>query len=360
MAFNSLNLASRRCFVQSKSLFSVWHKTVMPVVAHSNLKRKSVEGSFVLNGRAFSTLTVNSKTIREVKADDTREFLSRYDTVMLDCDGVLWEIDHVTPIPGIPQAMNDLRETGKQVLFVTNNSIPGRNELVDKFQQYGFKGCFEEIFTVSYAAAVYLKNVAKVKGSVYAMGTPGMEIELKELGLKYHGFGPETEKPTRDNDKLLAMKFHDDVDAVLVGFDEYFNYIKMYKAASYLTKESCLFLATNKLEGGIMIGPNRRQPITAAMVQAVSVAAKREPTLVGKPDVHMYTCIKTMYPNIDKSRTLMVGDSVRADIAFAKEIGVDSALVLSGTSSLSSIQENPGLEPDFILQSLAVLGSSYP
>ncbi|XP_046574755.1 glycerol-3-phosphate phosphatase-like [Haliotis rubra] len=319
---------------------------------------KSAEGSYDFNGRTFSTLTVNSKTIHEVKADDTREFLSKYDTVMLDCDGVLWETDHVTPIPGIPQAMSVLRETGKQVLFVTNNSIPGRNFLVDKFQRYGFKGSFEEIFTVSYAAAVYLKNVAKIQGSVYAMGTPGMEMELKELGLKYHGFGQETDKPTRDNDELLAMTFHDDVDAVLVGFDEYFDYIKMYKAASYLTKESCLYVATNKLEGGVMIGPNRRQPITAAMVQAVSVAAKREPTLVGKPDTHMYQCIQAMYPNIDKSRTLMVGDSVKADIGFAKEIGVDSALVLSGGSSLASVQDNPGLEPDFLLQSLAVLGSS--
>ncbi|XP_071114332.1 glycerol-3-phosphate phosphatase-like [Haliotis cracherodii] len=358
MAFNTINYASRRWFVRSRSLYNVLHRCGIPVIAQSSTKEKCLGGSVVLNGRAFSTLTINNKNIQEVKANDTRDILFKYDTIMLDCDGVLWETDHVTQIPGIPQAMSGLRTAGKQILFVTNNSIPGRNALVDKFQQYGFKGSFEEIFTVSYAAAVYLKNVANIQGSIYAIGTPGMEFELKELGLKYFGFGPETEEPTRDNDKLLAMKLHDDVDAVLVGFDEYFDYIKMYKAASYLTKASCLYLATNKLEGGVMIGPNRRQPITAAMVQAVSVAAKREPTLVGKPDRHMYQCIQAMYPSIDRSRTLMVGDSVKADIGFAKEIGVDSALVLSGAASLATIEDNPGLEPDYVLQSLAVLGSS--
>ncbi|XP_041353928.1 4-nitrophenylphosphatase-like [Gigantopelta aegis] len=305
-----------------------------------------------ISSAQYSTAAGNGPL--EVTRENSREILEKYDTLLIDCDGVLWKIDHVTPLPGIQETMSRLRDTRKQILFVTNNSMHGREMYVDKFRKYGFEARGSEVFCVAYAAAIYLKTVAKISKAVYVSGSRGMQSELEQAGIDAFGFGPDRDQTTDDVEQLLQMEFRDDVEAVLVGFDIHFSYNKIYKAASYLTSPDCLYLATNSLETGPLISINRRQPVTGTMVAAISAASKREPLVIGKPSCHMFECIQTMYPTIDKSRTLMIGDSLRADIQFAQNNGIDSALVLTGVAGLQMVKDT-GILPTYYMQSIAVL-----
>ena len=44
------------------------------------------------------------------------------------------------------------------------------------------------------------------------------------------------------------------------------------------------------------------------MVNAVATAAGREPIVMGKPHPMMFETVKKKYPQVDPSRTLMIGD----------------------------------------------------
>ncbi|XP_076444674.1 glycerol-3-phosphate phosphatase-like [Babylonia areolata] len=330
------------------SIISVSKKTKR-TVNNVRLKSSSVGNDNVL---------VNETEIKEVTSRNAAQVLEKYDTILLDCDGVLWRTDHITHLPGIVAAMDTLQALGKQILFVTNNSMHARHAYIDKFHQHGFHAPVEDVFCVAYASAVYLQTIIHVSGSVYVIGSPGMSEELSLAGITNFGLGPDPDPVYHNIQDLLEVPLRDDVQAVLVGYDKHFSLNKLFKACSYLSDKKCLYLATNDKEKSVHVSPGRCQPLTGAIVDCVTSAAKRQPEVLGKPDTHLFDCIQATHPGVDRRRCLMIGDSVPVDMGLARAVGMDSALVLTGASSLHTLPSHPGLEPTYFMQSLAVLGAS--
>lgn len=80
--------------------------------------------------------------------EKVKEFLDSFDTVLTDCDGVLWLEDKA--IEGSPQVLNKLRELGKKIFFVTNNSTKLREDIRNRATKLNFncsKVCFMLIKT---------------------------------------------------------------------------------------------------------------------------------------------------------------------------------------------------------------------
>lgn len=94
-----------------------------------------------------------------VKINDkctAKSLLDSVDYILTDCDGVLY-LNNQT-IPGTPELFDKLREMGKKILFVSNNSTRSRLELQVKFEKMGFRVSLDEIFVTSYVAAEYFKS----------------------------------------------------------------------------------------------------------------------------------------------------------------------------------------------------------
>lgn len=67
---------------------------------------------------------------------DVKLWLDSFDTVLTDCDGVIWVENN--PLPGATDVINRFLSVGKKLFFVTNNSTKTRPEFVEKATKLGF------------------------------------------------------------------------------------------------------------------------------------------------------------------------------------------------------------------------------
>lgn len=180
-----------------------------------------------------------------------KQLLESVDSVLFDCDGVIWRGDQA--IPGAPEVINLLKKNGKKVFFVTNNSTKTRKMYADKMTTLGFNVTEEEVFGTAYCSAMYLKTVCKLDGKVYLIGSNAMKQELEAVGIQQTGVGPDHISGKQID--WANVPLDPEVKAVVVGFDEHFSYMKLNRALQYLSQHGCLFVGTNRdtrlpLEGG--------------------------------------------------------------------------------------------------------------
>ncbi|KAK4886584.1 hypothetical protein RN001_002855 [Aquatica leii] len=293
----------------------------------------------------------------QLTKDEINEFLNSFDTVLTDCDGVLWLNNNVIDKANL--VMNRFRELGKKVFFITNNSSKSREEYAIKCKELNFKCDKEEIISSAYLAADYLKNCGFNK-KVYIVGSTGITQELDNVGIKHTDVGPDVHCTTVP--KLIeGIKLDQEIGAVIVGFDEHISFPKILKASSYLNNPDCLFVATNTDEQ-FPLNSEFIIPGTGTMVAAVQTCAGRKPHVVGKPNTYICEALVKEH-NINPKRTLMIGDRCNTDILLGTRCGFQTLLVLTGVTTLNDVmewkqsdsQDEQDLLPDVYLDKLGDL-----
>ncbi|KAJ3604175.1 hypothetical protein NHX12_028916 [Muraenolepis orangiensis] len=300
----------------------------------------------------------------KVRGSQIRHLLEAKDTFLFDCDGVLWHGEKA--VPGAPGVVNTLIGRGKRVFFVTNNSTRPRENYVHKFYRLGFTDVRrEQIFSSSYCSAVYLRDVARVRGQVFVIGGKGIRDELREAGVPF--LQEEEQERRLDVDgqpqpdaTIFNCDLSADVKAVLVGHDDQFTFLKLAKASCYLKDPDCLFLATDN-DPWHPLKDGRILPGSGCLTAALEVATGRKATVIGKPSRFMFECISSQFSGVDPAQCLMVGDRLETDMLFGSNCGLDTMLTLTGVSQMEDAEVYSKSErsteqsfvPDYVVDSIA-------
>nr|TKR90735.1 hypothetical protein D5086_0000230470 [Populus alba] len=278
----------------------------------------------------------------------TQNIRSLFDSVeafLFDCDGVIWKGDKL--IDGVSQTLDWLRSKGKKLVFVTNNSLKSRIQYAKKFHSLGISVAEDEIFSSSFAAAMYLKvNNFPQEKKVYVIGGEGILEELQLAG--YTGLGGPEDGEKRVELKPNSLFEHDkSVGAVVVGIDPRINYYKLqYGTLCIRENPGCLFIATNRDAVGHMTDL-QEWPGAGCMVAAMCGSTEREPIVVGKPSTFIMDFLLQKF-HINTSKMCMVGDRLDTDILFGQNAGCKTLLVLSGVTTQTTLQDpSNSVQPDY-------------
>lgn len=279
-------------------------------------------------------------------ASEFDELVARHDLFLFDCDGVIWHGNE--PIGRAIALIESLQKLGKTCVFVTNNATKSRASFVEKFAKLGVQVAESHVFSGAYAAARYLSN-AGFSRRVYCAGEAGLADELKRAGLRLVEESHLDRLPATPAEAFdPALVPDDDVGAVVIGFNQFFNYrLLAYAHHVLFRKPDNLFIATN-LDPQLP-QKDRLWPGGGALVASLRYSTEREPMVMGKPSVSLLDLIRQEF-DVDPARTVMFGDRLTTDIQFGLNGGTTTVLVLSGVETRATLAEST-IRPHYVMQS---------
>ncbi|XP_019527239.3 uncharacterized protein LOC109399255 [Aedes albopictus] len=294
-----------------------------------------------------------SKHLQNLTIEDKKRFLSSFDYIFTDCDGVLW--NRYEPIEGVGAAIGALKSLGKHVVYVSNNSIRSFENYRKILQQMGHDVDKVDVIQPVTSVIKYLKSV-NFEGLIYAIGTEPFLADLRNAGYEVI-HGPTEVQP--ESLSLIIPKIFDKkpVKAVVVDYDYNCNYPKLLRAELYLKSDpECLLIA-----GGTDHWTSIRQKINVFgpghFVDILEKATGRNAIGLGKPGQQLGVQLKEQFGIRDSRRVLFVGDTITQDVAFGKIAGFQTLLVLTGATKVVDVQSftNQDIVPDYYTESLADL-----
>jgi HAD superfamily hydrolase (TIGR01458 family) len=248
--------------------------------------------------------------------------------LVLDIDGVLYHAGE--PIPGGPEALEEIRQRGYALRFLTNITRRSRATVAERLRAMGYTVDPEEVLTASYLTASYLRR----------LGRPRCWVLLDGDGLQEFG-GVELSQESPDYVVLgdLAESFsYGLLNRVLRALWQGAGFIAMQADPYDLGRE----------------GPTVNVGGWLALLER---ASGRRATLIGKPSpIAFRMALEEL--RATPREAAVVGDRVESDIAGGKNAGMRTILVRTGHFRPQDLEGS--VQPDLVIPSLADLPRHLP
>ncbi len=237
---------------------------------------------------------------------------------LLDMDGTFYLGDRI--IPGSLDFIRRVEETGRDFLFLTNNSSHNAPFYVKRLARMGLQIDRSRILTSGEATCLKLKQLYPGKRA-FVLGNEFLLEEFAEADIPVDMENPEI---------------------VVIGYDTTLDYRKMTAVCDFV-RAGLPYIATHPdfncpTETGFA-------PDIGAIMAFIEASAGRRPELiVGKPNPGIVEAAQ-LRTGLAASRMAMVGDRLYTDIETGLRSGMLSILVMSGETTEEMLR-NSSTVPD--------------
>ena len=240
--------------------------------------------------------------------------LSDVKLFMLDMDGTFYLGNEI--IPGSLEFIDAVVKSGRDYLFLTNNSSHNALHYVKKLAGMGLNVGREKVLTSGEATAAAMRRRFPGK-KAFVLGNDFLLAEIAEAGIVI------------DND---------DPDYVIVGFDTTLDYAKMTRVCD-LVRAGLPYIATHPdfncpTETGFI------PDIGAIMAFIEASTGRKADDIIGKPYRGIVDAALER-TGLQAQDLAMVGDRLYTDIETGNRHGMTSILVMSGETTQQMLDESP-------------------
>lgn len=229
-----------------------------------------------------------------------KEDFSDVEVAVFDLDGTVNYGESI--IPGAKGTIDFLRSKGIRIVFATNNSGKTRQFLTEKMHRLGIECDVEDMYNSGYVAV----RLVEEKGfrNTYVVGSDSFKDELS---------------------KVTNLVDEEHADTLVVGIDTKFDYERMSLALRAALRANTIIFCNEDVS---YIGDGEKIYAGAGAMTAVvsTCSGKRPDYVVGKPNTPMFELI-SRNTGVPCERMVMIGDSYRSDVGFARNAGAKCILI---------------------------------
>ena len=244
---------------------------------------------------------------------------------LLDMDGTFYLGENL--IPGSLDFIRRVEETGRDFLFLTNNSSHNADFYVQRLKRMGLNVGREKVLTSGEATAAVL--LEKYPGKrAFVLGNEFLLEEMREAGVMVDQTDPEI---------------------VVVGYDTTLDYKKMTAVCDHV-RAGLPYIATHP-DFNCPTETGFAPDIGAIMAFIEASTGRRADLVVGKPHTGIVQAALRR-TGLAVDQLAMVGDRLYTDIETGLKSGMLSILVMSGETTPEMLAAYPH-KPDLVFERLA-------
>ncbi|MDR1694669.1 MAG: TIGR01459 family HAD-type hydrolase [Lactobacillaceae bacterium] len=275
------------------------------------------------------------------------KIIDSYDTFLVGFRGVL--CDGISVKREAAAALIKLKMTGKKLILVTNSAMRAK-DIVSFLSENNLP---DIIWNAVVSAGEIIHYQLKARRGVFAaLGSKFYCIgSNKGLGV-FNGLDYERVEDISDADFLYMSE----ASSVVEVIEDYYPVLE-YGANQSLPLLCCGNDAANYMDGQISLA-------SGTVAEQYAIMGGNIIT-VGKPDPEVLLYSVENFEGIDKSKTILIGDSFSTDIKGANLIGIDSMLISKGIhvnflgegyipdiTKAKELAANFEVYPDFVISNL--------